>query len=78
MMNRKSINILIAMVLAAAICSALGSEAHAAWNTRGFTSATHVSNAPRHTLGPFAGEPEAGGTSAPLPPKTGSTRPAGS
>lgn len=71
MMNRKSTRILITMVLAAAICSALGSEAHAAWDARGLNPATLSSHAPKPALRPFSGEPDAGGATAPLPPKAG-------
>lgn len=75
MMNRKGIRILITLVLAAAICSALGSEAHAArWATRSsLHRVTFGSNAPRRTQGPYSGEPDASGTLIPAPPKTGAS-----
>jgi len=72
MMNRKGIRILITLVLAAAFCSALGSEAHAAkWGTRSLTNrVTFGSKAPRRTQGPYTGEPDGGGHPVPVPPKT--------
>jgi hypothetical protein len=75
MMNRKGIRILITLVLAAAFCSALGSEAHAAaWGTRNLANhLTFGSKAPRRTQGPYSGEPEAGGTLVPTPPRTGAS-----
>jgi hypothetical protein len=60
------------LVLAAAICSALGSEARAAgWGPRSFSVATIGSTTPKPTQGPFTGEPDSG-PNGPLPPKTGS------
>jgi hypothetical protein len=75
MMNRKSIRILITLVLAAAICSALGSEAHAAaWGSRSISArATFGSKVSKPTLHRFQGEPDAGGNQVPLPPKTDPT-----
>lgn len=73
MMNRKSTRILITLVLAAAICSALGSEAHAAWNTRSLTTrVTLSSQAPKPVFRPYSGEPDGGAGGAPQPPKAGS------
>jgi hypothetical protein len=75
MMNRKGIRILITLVLAAAICSALGSEAHAAkWGTRNLTTrVTFGSKAPRRTQGPYSGEPDAPGAQIPAPVRTGAS-----
>lgn len=76
MMNRKSTRILVTLVLAAAISTALGSEAHAAWNTRSLTTRVTVSSqAPKPVFRPFSGEPDAGG--APQPPKAGTYPTAG-
>lgn len=78
MMNGKSNRILVTWVLAAVIATALGSEAFAASWTRtssGVTTARSTTLKPQH--GPFSGEPDAGGGSAPQPPKAGASRTGG-
>lgn len=72
MMNRKSTRVLISLVLAAAICTAIGTEAHAArLDSRSFSTATIGSKAPRPGTGPMMGEPDV--PNGQLPPKTGFT-----
>ena len=71
MMNRKSCRVLITLVLAAAICSAIGTEARAAGTvSRPTQSATSSSTLVKPTPGPLSGDPDVpqGG---PAPPKTG-------
>ena len=72
MMNRKSCRVLITLVLAAAIFSAIGTEARAAGGvsrpSQGATS--YSSTLIKPTPGPLSGDPDVpqGG---PAPPKTG-------
>jgi hypothetical protein len=74
MRNRKSSRVLITLVLVAAVCTVLGSEAQAASSkgSRVFTRVTQGST----TLKPGArwtsGEPDSP-NGAPVPPKTGLT-----
>ena len=73
MMNRKRIRVLITLVLATAICSAIGTEAHAArLDLRSISAATIGSNAPKPGTGtgPMLGEPDTN-QGGPLPPKLG-------
>ena len=72
MMNRKSIRVLITLVLALAILSAFGTRARAAVRGgRSVSIATSSSGAPKPPIGPMAGEPDFP-NGGPLPPKTGS------
>jgi hypothetical protein len=59
MMNRKSIRVLITLVLATAILTAFGTEARAAMKgTRPFTAVTIGSQAPKPGTSPMSGEPD--------------------
>ena len=72
MMNRKSVRVLITFVLAAALCSAIGTEARASrLDLRSFSTASVGSKAPRPGTGPMMGEPDV--PNGQLPPKTGFT-----
>ncbi len=71
MKNRKSSTLLIALVLAAATLTALGSEAFAAGGMRGMFDRTTVgSSGFKPAVNPMVGEPEVPAGS-PLPPKVG-------
>ena len=71
MMNRKSWRLLTTLVLAAAICAALGSEVQAAGKgSLGSSSASYGSRAPKPGATPMTGEPDSPGN-GPLPPKDG-------
>lgn len=74
MMNRKSLRVLITIVLAAAVFTAIGSEALAAGKASRPTGATMLSASQlsKPGTGPMAGEPDVPGNGGPLPPKTGS------
>jgi len=71
-MNRKSCRVLITLVLAAAIFSAIGTEARAASGASGPTpgATSNSSTLIKPTPGPLSGDPDVpqGG---PAPPKTG-------
>lgn len=70
MMNGKSTRVLIPLVLAAVMCTALGSEALAAARTRSTYVPTSRTRALKPLPGPLTGEPDTGGSS-PAPPKDG-------
>jgi hypothetical protein len=71
MMNRKMTRVLISIVLAAAIGTAIGTQAHAApLGSRVFSSVSVGSKASKPGTGPMMGEPDVG-NQGPLPPKTG-------
>ncbi len=73
MKNRKSSRLLITLVLAAAMLTALGSEAFASGGMRGkFDRTTSGSEAFKPGVSPLAGEPEVP-QGAPLPPKVGNS-----
>ena len=58
MMNRKSIRLLIAWVLAVAAISALGSTAFASTGARSWLGAPTGSNAAKPVVRPLSGEPD--------------------
>ena len=72
MMNRKSCRVLITLVLAAAICLAIGTEARAGGQDSRSTQNATTANSTliKPTPGPLSGDPDVpqGG---PVPPKTG-------
>ncbi len=73
MMNQKRSRLLITLVLAAAMVTAIGSEAFAAGGMRSLSDRTSLTSgmSSRPGIRPMTGEPDVPQNGTPLPPKVG-------